>query len=171
MREKVYLFTARVSGIVSSIVFFLILMILVSCTPEGYKIYTIGDTYTLIDGSGSIQLSMADYETATEETCVLKLTYILKPESQFSLNNQDVFVVCSTENYYTEKELNIEYNKTDIFDIPIIKETPYTFHFIIPSSPYFDNLADNKEGYLGWTIQCYIGGTNFSVYTKDFELK
>lgn len=148
----------------------LVLCMFTSCTPSNSKIYTVGDTYELMsnDGTkiGAIKLDSVDYSVNEDsDTCNLGLTYIIYPETKMHLNSQNIFVSCETEKYSTDNQKNIDKNGRDIFNLSIEEEIKYTFYFVIPNSPYFDNLENREEGYMGWGIACYIEEARFEVYT------
>ena len=59
----------------------------------------------------------------------------------------------------------IDENQNNKKLLNLTEEIRYTFNFEIPDSPYFDDLDNREQGYLGWGIQCYILNANFKVYT------
>lgn len=151
--------------------FFVMMCLFVSCTPSKDKIYTVGDTYELWadDGTieGTVKLEAAKcLKNSNEQTYILALTYLITPNCTLVCTNQNVFVSCGEKKYCTNTDLNLENNnEIDIFDLNLTEEIRYTFNFEIPDSPYFDDLDNREQGYLGWGIQCYILNANFKVYT------
>lgn len=152
-------------------VFASVLCIFTSCAPSKSKVYTVGDTYFLVsnDGAktGTIKLDSVEYSINEDgETCNLGLTYIIYPETTIQLDSQKIFVSCEDTKYFTDKQKNLERNGRDIFGFSIEEEIRYVFFFVIPKFPYFDNMDNREEGYLGWGIDCYIEDAKFEVYTK-----
>ena len=141
-----------------------------SCKPSHSRVYTVGDTSEVLsnDGAkiGTIKLDSVDYSLNKDNnTCNVGLTYIIYPETTMYLDSQDIFVLCKAEKYFTDTQKNIVKNGRDIFNLSIEEEIIYTFYFVIPNSPYFDNLENREEGYLGWGITCYIENAVFEIYT------
>lgn len=134
------------------------------------KVYTIGDTLELIftDGTevGEVKLDSVGYSLNEDgETCNLGLIYTIYPNTIIHLNEQNIFISCDAEKYYTNQQMNLEKNKKNIFELNINTEIQYAFFFTIPSSPYFDNLENRDEGYDGWGIKCYIENVHYDIYT------
>lgn len=150
---------------------FVTICLFVSCTPSVNKIYTVGDTYELVtdDGTieGNVKLEAAKcFKKSNEQTYILSLTYFIKTNYTLVCTNQNVFVSCVEKKYNTNMDLNLEKNnEINIFDLNLNGEIRYTFDFEIPGSPYFDDLDNREQGYLGWCIQCYILNAKFEIYT------
>lgn len=142
-------------------------MMCASCVPSRNRIYTIGDTVDL--EAGYIRLIGANYQWIDENACDLKLTYKIYSETERKLDNTKLAVVCGSNNWDTDRNRNAKDNGTDIFEAVILNEITYAFHFVVPRSPYFDDLENRAEGYLGWRIKCYIEEALFEVYTGSMH--
>lgn len=131
------------------------LCIFTACVPSKGPIYTEGDTYNLMQDDGavkaSIKLESADYLLNDDDkTCNLSLTYHICPSIFLELKKENVYAVYDGSRTYTDDKLNVEKNGSDIFASKIEEGMKYTFYFIIPVSPYFENLENREKGYLGW---------------------
>ena len=148
----------------------LVLCIFRSCTPSKSKVFGVGDRQELLtnDGAvvGTIKLNSADCSVNEDgKTCSLALTFIFYPIETFRLENGGVFVLADNEKICTVEQKNLETNGFDIFKSDIAEETEYIFCYVVPKSPYFDNLENRADGYDGYGIGCYVNNAVFKIYT------
>ena len=172
----------------SVILFIICVSFFTSCTPSiPPRRYTVGETQELnhfsydgIETEGSIRFDSADYELNEDgETVQLICTFTFYPKRAIHLDTSKIYI-CSRfheDNWYTDSQLNSEKNGRDITDLTIEEETTIILCFIIPKSPYFDNLADNisewdKTHQLTCAIKNnYSGGIHFAIFTGELSDK
>ena len=171
----------------SVILFIMCISFFTSCAPTIHPMaYTVGDTqdvhfFSYNDGpdEGSIRFDSADYELNEDgETAQLICSFTFYPKRTIYLDTSKIYIFRGVydEHYYTDTQLNSEKNGRDITDLTIEEETTIILYFIIPKSPYFDNLADNiPECDNNHMLTCFIESTcskiNYDIFTGELSDK
>ena len=172
----------------SVILFIICVSFFTSCTPSIHpRWYTIGETQELnhfsyddFEEEGSIRFDSADYELNEDgETVQLICTFTFYPKRAIHLDTSKIYIWCGVheKNCYTDTQLNSEKNGRDITDLTIEEETTIILCFIIPKSPYFDNLADNIPKWdNNHKLACiikdnYYARYEFDIYTGELSDK
>ena len=171
----------------SVILFIICVSFFTSCTPSIHpRWYTIGETQELnhfsyddFEEEGSIRFDSADYELNEDgETVQLICTFTFYPKRTIYLDTSKIYICgwVHEDNWYTDTQLNSEKNGKDITDLTIEEETTIILCFIIPKSPYFDNLADNiPECDNNLMLTCFIESTcskiNYDIFTGELSDK
>ncbi len=147
---------------------FYLLLSIVACSPIKRQPLQIGDSVK-INQSYVITLDNACASPYDSSRYLLELDFsFYDSNSSLTITENDISISCSPpQKINWDKILTIEKNGYNILNQPLEGSFNYTFIFLIPRNPYFQDLDLLPEDSLGWTINCLVYNKTFNLYTRQ----